>query len=128
MSTNCPDDLSEDPSSPKDGCRTGQKWLRKIARITAWVLFSGIAILIITGWGITHTGIIYQASLGLVDRRLADAIHRAIQVPLSFFLVAHVFLNVSLGSRSSSRLRNVLLVAVAVLIVIIIFSVENFAE
>jgi hypothetical protein len=55
-----------------------------------------VAILIVTGLGITHTEIIYKATFGLVDRRLADAIHRASNVPLVIFFLAHVFINIRL--------------------------------
>jgi cytochrome b subunit of formate dehydrogenase len=71
-------------------------WLRRLARASAWVLLVGIVVLIISGWGITQTGIIYSLTGGLVDRRVADAIHRAANVPLVFFFLLHVLINIRL--------------------------------
>jgi hypothetical protein len=70
--------------------------LKRISRICAWVLLAGIVVLVVSGWGITQTGLIYKATFGLVDRRLADEIHRAINGPLSVFLLAHVLTNIKL--------------------------------
>ncbi len=73
-------------------------WLKKMARASAWVLLVGIIVLIVSGWGITQTGIIHSLTGGLVDRRLADAIHRAANVPLAFFFLSHVLINIKLVS------------------------------
>ena len=72
-------------------------WLRKIARVSAYALFAGIFILLLTGWGITQTGVIYQISFGLFDRRLANSIHRAVNAPVALFFLLHVFLNIRLS-------------------------------
>lgn len=72
-------------------------WLRKLARASAWALLVGVIVLVISGWGITQTGIIYRLTFGLVDRKLADAIHRATNVPLAFFFLSHVFINIKLA-------------------------------
>jgi uncharacterized membrane protein len=64
--------------------------LRRIARASAWLLWITIIILLISGWGITRTEIIYKASLGLIDRGEADSIHRMIQVPAAVFFTTHV--------------------------------------
>ena len=55
----------------------------------------------ISGWGITQTGVIHEITLGLVDRRLANAIHRAANVPLALFFSLHVFTNIQLGLRTN---------------------------
>ena len=80
-------------------------WLKRLAMLSAWVLLAGIVVLIITGFGITQTGVIYRLSGGLIDRRLADNIHRASNVPLAFFFLSHVFINIHsmLTRRGSSR-------------------------
>lgn len=41
---------------------------------SAWALLVIVIVLVVSGWGITQTGIIYRLTGGLVDRRLADAI------------------------------------------------------
>jgi hypothetical protein len=53
-------------------------YLKWTARVSAWLLLVGIIVLLISGWGITRTEIIYKASFGLIDRGAADSIHRAI--------------------------------------------------
>ncbi len=93
-------------------------WLRKMARASAWVLLVGIIILIISGWGITQTGLIYRLTGGLVDRRLADEIHRAANIPLVFFFMAHVLINIKLAlprkSSFGAWLTNIILIAIGV--------------
>src|SRR5512133_1497856 len=82
-------------------------WLKRLARSSAYVLLAGIAVLVISGWGITQTGIIYRISFGLIDRRLANSIHRAINAPVAFLLIAHVLLNMRMGltKRHPDRTR-----------------------
>ncbi len=75
-------------------------WLKKVARISSWLLLVSVAVLVISGWGITQTGVIYNATGGLIDRRIADAIHRASVLPLSFFFLLHVLINIRLGVTS----------------------------
>jgi hypothetical protein len=82
--------------------KTGKR-LKKIAGISSWLLLVCVAVLIISGWGITQTGVIYNATGGLIDRRTADAIHRAVVFPLTFFFLTHVFINISLGIKSKHR-------------------------
>lgn len=71
-------------------------WLKLMARVSAWCLLAGVVVLIISGWGITQTGVIYRLSGGLIDRRLADEIHRAANVPVAFFFLSHVLTNIGL--------------------------------
>jgi hypothetical protein len=85
-----------DPSSPTKT----RPILKKIARASAYALFAGVVVLILSGWGITQTGIIYKISFGLVDRRLADAIHRAANAPVAFFFLLHVMINFRLSIKS----------------------------
>jgi hypothetical protein len=72
-------------------------WLKKISRASAYALFAGIIVLILSGWGITQTGVIYRISFGLIDRRLADAIHRASNAPVALFFILHVLINFRLS-------------------------------
>jgi len=78
--------------------------LRRIARASAWALLAAVILAVVSGWGITQTGIIYRLTFGLIDRGLADAIHRAANVPLALFFLSHVFINIKLviSQRSPS--------------------------
>jgi cytochrome b subunit of formate dehydrogenase len=76
-------------------------YLKRIAEVSAWALLVTIVVTIISGWGITQTGVIYRLTFGLIDRGLADAIHRAANVPLALFFLSHVFTNIKL--RISER-------------------------
>jgi uncharacterized membrane protein YeaQ/YmgE (transglycosylase-associated protein family) len=79
--------------------------LKRIARASAWALLATVVVAVISGWGITQTGIIYRITFGLIDRGVADAIHRATNVPLALFFLSHVFINIRLivSQRSSSK-------------------------
>jgi cytochrome b subunit of formate dehydrogenase len=72
-------------------------WLRRLARFSAWALLVGVVVLVVSGWGITQTGIIYNLTFGLIDRRLANAIHRLTNLPLTFFFLVHVLINVKIS-------------------------------
>lgn len=80
-------------------------WLKKSARISAWALLAGVVTLILSGWGITQTGIIYNITFGLVDRRVANSIHDATVLPLVFFFLVHVLVNIRLGIIKRFRSR-----------------------
>jgi hypothetical protein len=104
--------------------------LKKLARGSAWVLLVGIIILVVSGWGITQTGVIYNLTGGLVDRKLADAIHRAAIVPLAFFFLSHVFINIKLAvsKRSPSRawLTSIILIVIGAGLMAITIYMEYF--
>ncbi len=87
----------ETKKEPKPGAR-----LKKIARISSWLLLVCVVILVISGWGITQTGAIFSASGGLINRQTADIIHRGVVFPLVFFFLAHVFINIRLGIKSKN--------------------------
>jgi cytochrome b subunit of formate dehydrogenase len=70
--------------------------LEILSRISAWLLLTAAVILVFSGWGITRTEIIYKVTFGLIDRRLANYIHRAANIPLSIFFLSHLFINVRL--------------------------------
>jgi intracellular septation protein A len=72
-------------------------WLRRLSRISAWALLASVLVLVGSGWGITQTGIIYRLSFGLIDRRLADAVHRDMNLPLAVFFLTHVLVNVKIA-------------------------------
>ncbi len=76
------------------------RWLKLISRISAWVLLVTVLIFIISGWGITQTDVIYRVSFGLIDRRTADLIHRAMDIPLGVFFLSHIFANIRLFIRT----------------------------
>jgi len=106
-------------------------YLRRIGRASAWLLLIAIIVLLISGWGITRTEIIYRASLGLIDRGAADSIHRAIQVPAAVFFTAHVLLTVRLNLSSrclrKAGLFNGLLVVIGACVVGGVVYMEYFA-
>ena len=105
-------------------------WLKKLAMASAWALLAGIIALIVSGWGITQTGIIYTLTGGLVDRRLADAIHRAANVPVAFFFLSHVLINIKLMlSRHNSPLAwltDIILIIVGAGLMVITIYMEYF--
>jgi Na+/melibiose symporter-like transporter len=105
-------------------------WLKRIARTSAWVLLVCVAVLFFSGWGITQTGVIYQITFGLVDRRLADSIHRATNLPLAFFFLLHVLINIRLHITSRRPyivwLTNGVLIAIGVCIMWLVVYMEYF--
>jgi cytochrome b subunit of formate dehydrogenase len=106
-------------------------WLRKIANISAWLLLASVVVQVISGWGITHTDIIYRFSFSLIDRRLADAIHRGSVIALAFFFLVHVLINIRLKITSRRRLivwmANGVLIAVGIGIIALVVYMEYFA-
>jgi hypothetical protein len=96
--------------------------------ISAWLLLAGVVVLIFSGWGITQTGVIYRLTGGLIDRRLADTIHRDANVPLAFFFLSHVFINISLmvtrKNPSLSKVVNVLLIVAGIGLMVLMVYME----
>jgi intracellular septation protein A len=70
--------------------------LKRIAEASSWALVATVIVDIVSGWGITQTGIICRLTFGLINRGLADAIHRAANVPLALFFLSHVLINIKL--------------------------------
>lgn len=81
------------------------KWLKIFTRISAWLLLAVVVILVVSGWGITRTEIIYKATFGLIDRRLADFIHRVSILPLVVLFLSHVLLNIRLAIYRTNQHR-----------------------
>ena len=77
--------------------------LRRISRISAWLLLATVVVLVVSGWGITHTEIIYKVTFGLVDRGVANFIHRTTIVPLAFFFLSHVLSSIRLSLTSKKK-------------------------
>jgi cytochrome b subunit of formate dehydrogenase len=102
--------------------------LKRLARISAWLLLAGVVVLVITGWGITHTGIIYQFSLGIIDRRLADFIHRSTNVPLAIFFLIHVLINIKLVTIRRESPYPGLINSILVIIGIILLGIVVYME
>jgi cytochrome b subunit of formate dehydrogenase len=103
-------------------------WLKRGARTSAWVLLVGIIVLIVSGWGITQTGVIHSLTGGLVDRRLADAIHRGANVPLAFFFLSHVLINIKLAVSRNNPSRAWLTNAILILIGACFMAVTIYME
>jgi hypothetical protein len=104
--------------------------LKRIAQASAWALLATVIIAIVSGWGITQTGIIYRLTFGLIDRGLADAIHRAVNIPLTIFFLSHVFINIKLtiSQRSPSKglLTSIVLGVVGAALLAIMIYMEYF--
>ncbi|MFH1382323.1 MAG: hypothetical protein ABIH70_05455 [Chloroflexota bacterium] len=101
--------------------------LKRVARTSAWLLLFSIFISVISGWGITQTGIIYQASFGLIDRGAANAIHRGLQIPMAAFFLVHILTNVKIGlaARYKPVVVNAVLIIVGILLLIGVIYMET---
>ncbi len=101
-----------------------------MARASAWVLLVGIIVSVVSGWGITQTSVIYRLSFGLIDRRLADAIHRATNVPLAFFFLVHVLINIKLAilerKPTAGWLPNIVLIVIGIVLMVVMVYMEYF--
>ena len=101
--------------------------LKSVQRLTAWLLLAAILILGVSGWGITRTDIIYRASFHLINRGLADAIHRYLQVPTALIFIAHVLINVRLNlpRRRKTWVTDTILIALGIILLGIVIYVEG---
>jgi cytochrome b subunit of formate dehydrogenase len=106
-------------------------WLRGLSRGSAWALLATVIVLAVSGWGITRTGIIYDFSFGLIDRRTADLIHRAASVPLGAFFLIHVLTNIKIAlSRRRWALPwliNIIIIVIGLALMGIIIYMEYFS-
>jgi cytochrome b subunit of formate dehydrogenase len=104
--------------------------LKRVAKASAWALLVTIIVVVVSGWGITQTGLIHRLTFGLIDRGLADAIHRAANVPLALFFLSHVFINIKLtiSKRSPSKglLTSIILGVVGAGLLAIMIYMEYF--
>ncbi len=108
---------------------TQPRWLKLISRISAWLLLLTVVVLVVSGWGITNTGTIYKITFGLIDRRIADAIHRATNIPLAIFFLSHVLANIRLFISTRKPvliwLTDILLILVGLGLLAIFVIMEN---
>ena len=85
----------------------------------------------VSGWGITHTEIIYQASFGLIDRGLANSIHRASHIPAAVLFLTHVLtlVRLRLPRRCLERvwLANSLIIAIGIGVFSLAIYIEYFS-
>jgi cytochrome b subunit of formate dehydrogenase len=106
------------------------RWLRYLSRLSAWLLLATVVVLVISGWGITQTGVIYKLTFGLIDRRLADSIHRATNLPLAVLFLLHVLINIKLAiharRRSVAWLVNGVLIVIGGCIIGVVVYMEYF--
>jgi hypothetical protein len=106
-------------------------WVKRLAWASAWLLLITVGILIISGWGITHTESIYKATLGLVDRRLADSIHKAANIPIAVFFLCHVLATLKLRfyrrNPHTSRFTDGILILVGILALALVLYMEFLA-
>jgi hypothetical protein len=66
------------------------------SRLCAWLVLASAFIMMFSGWGITRTEIIYKLTFGLIDRRMANFIHRFSNIPLAVFFSGHLLINIRL--------------------------------
>ena len=106
------------------------QWLSYLSRTSAWLLLVAVVVLVVSGWGITHTEIIYKATFGLIDRRLADSIHRATNLPMAILFLSHVLANARLAIyRTNSHkiwLIDGILITLGLMIITLVIYVEYF--
>lgn len=104
------------------------KW---ISRASAWLLIAAIFVAAISGWGITRTETIYKASFHLIDRGMADRIHRDVQLPMAIILITHVLTNLRLNLPSQfakiSWLFNIIFIALGVCLLIGVVYMIRYA-
>lgn len=109
----------------------GSSVLKLIAQISAWLLLAGIIVLLVSGWGITHTEIIYKASFHLIDRGLANRIHHDVQLPMAAILITHVLTNLRLNLppryEKKSWLFNSILIILGVCLLVGVIYMERYA-
>ena len=103
-------------------------WLRRLSRASAWALLVGVVVQVVSGWGITQTGIIYDVTFGLIDRRIANTIHRWINLPLAFFFLTHVMINIKLTISRNHPSRAWLLNGFLILIGLTLLAIVVFME
>jgi hypothetical protein len=103
-------------------------WLRRISRASAYALFAGIVVLVFSGWGITQTGVIYQISFGLIDRRLADSIHRAVNAPVTFFFLLHVLLNMRMNLTNKHPRKTWLIDGILIIVGVCMLGIVVYME
>jgi cytochrome b subunit of formate dehydrogenase len=105
--------------------------LKSLSRISAWLLFAAAVFLVFSGWGITRTEIIYKVTFGLIDRRLANYIHRFTNIPLAIFFLGHLFINIRLlvYRKIPHRIRIIdgILIIAGILLVLIVLYMELWA-
>lgn len=102
--------------------------LKILSRISAWLLLAAAVILVISGWGITRTEIIYKITFGLIDRRLANYIHRFTNIPLAIFFLGHLFINTRLmlfrKIPKKIFIVDIILIIIAILLILMVVYME----
>jgi cytochrome b subunit of formate dehydrogenase len=103
-------------------------WLKRISRISSWLLLACVVVLVVSGWGITQTGAVFNATGGLIDRRTADMIHRGVVLPMAVFFLSHVFINIWLKFKNRrpwvKYLAAALILALGLLILWLVIYME----
>jgi hypothetical protein len=102
--------------------------LKRVAQASAWALLAAVMVAIVSGWGITQTDVIYRLTLGLIDRGLADAIHRTANIPLALFFLSHVFINIKLAISRRSPSRGLLTASILGLVGAALLAIMIYME
>jgi hypothetical protein len=105
--------------------------LKILSRISAWLLLAAVIILVFSGWGITRTEIIYKITFGLIDRRLANYIHRSTNIPLAIFFLSHLFINIRLilfrKIPQKIRIIDIILIVAGIFLTLVVIYMEFWA-
>jgi thiosulfate reductase cytochrome b subunit len=102
--------------------------LRIMVRACAWALLVLIIVMVVSGWGITQTSIIYNLSFGLINRGVANSIHRALNVPLAIFFITHVFINIKLAALKRFSSLQWLVSSVLIVLGIALMTIMVYME
>lgn len=102
-------------------------YLKSVVRTSAWVLLAAIVISVVSGWGITRTEVIYNFSFHLIDRGVANSIHRGLQIPMAIVFLTHILANAKLAlRRRKTGIVNALLVVLGVVLLAAVIYMEKF--
>jgi hypothetical protein len=105
--------------------------LKILSRISAWLLLAAVIILVFSGWGITRTEIIYKITFGLIDRRVANYIHRSTNIPLAIFFLSHLFINIRLilfrKIPQKIRIIDIILIVAGIFLTLVVIYMEFWA-
>ena len=69
-------------------------YLIKVSRFCAWALVLLILLYVLSGFGMTRSGLIYKATGGLMDRGAALKIHTLLVIPMILAFLLHTLISI----------------------------------
>lgn len=66
----------------------------KIKRIVSWLLVIMVALLVVSGYGITNFRTVQSLTFGWLNKPLAFRIHEGLALPFIVLVVVHIALNI----------------------------------